>query len=174
MNKVITIKDGKVVPNENVLAIPELRAVYDHYEGETRDLAFQYLHFLYDLESPYRNIVDEEEREQMVRKDFRGDYNPRLDDPMITASEKMLELNYSLVGDSLDSLRINIKNINTALRTEEVNTGRDGNINQFVALHSKMNVMLKNYKAVEREFVAEVEKNRGDYKQAIDSEDDDF
>lgn len=171
MSKVITIVNDKLVVDENVLGIPELKAVYDFYEGEDRTLAFCYLHFLYDLESPYRG-VPVEDREDQVKKDYKGKYKPKFDKVMIKAAEKMQELNYSAIGDLLDGLKSNIKSLSNELRQAEITTGRDGNINQFVALHKSIASVAQNFRSVEQDFLQEVEKTRGNYRRAIDEDDD--
>lgn len=171
---VINIKDGVVVIDVNILSIPELKAVKDYYDEETALLAFQYLHFMYDLESPYKwtSEYTPEEVEVKVKQDFRGDYNPKMDQVMIDAAEKMKELNYSVLGDLLIGLKENIRRISQTLKTEEVDTGRDGNINQFVALHKSIQMITKNYKSTEKDFAEEVQKRIGNHKRAIDLNDE--
>lgn len=170
MNKIITIKDGKVVPDENVLGIPELRTIYDKFPEE-RNLIFQYLYHLYEPTSPYQNVA-EDEREERVRKDFRGNYKPNFDKDIIKAKEKMMELTWNPITELLDGLRINIRNISTYLKTAEVDAGRDGNLSQLTSLHKSAKDLIKNYKATEQEFVMETQKNRGNSKTALDEGED--
>lgn len=166
MNKIITIKNGKVVPDENVLGIPCLRKLYDKFKEEDRNLLFQYLHHLYE-ESPYQNIP-EDEREERVAKDFKGNFKPNFDKDIIEAKEFMADMTYSPVKDMLEALRINIRNISTFLKTVEIEAGRDGNLSQLTSYHKSVKDILKNYKATEQEFLSETQKNRGNSKTAID------
>lgn len=171
---VITVKNDTVIIDVNILSIPELKAVKDYYDEETAILAFQYLHYMYDLESPYRwtSEYTPDKIEEKVKKDFKGNYNPKMDQVMIDAAEKMQELNYSVLGDLLTGLKENIRRISQTLKTEEVDTGRDGNINQFVALHRSIQMITKNYKSTEKDFAEEVSKRVGNHKRAIDIDDD--
>lgn len=170
MNKIITIKDGKVVPDENVLGIPELKTIYDKFPEE-RNLIFQYLYHLYEPSSPYQNLA-EDVREERVRKDFQGKYKPNFDKDIIKAKDKMMELTWNPITELLDGLRINIRNISTYLKTAEVDAGRDGNLSQLTSLHKSAKDLIKNYKATEQEFVLETQKNRGNSKTALDEGED--
>lgn len=171
MNSIITIKDGKVIPNENVLGIPELKKVWDKFEEPDKSLIFQYLHHLYQDNSPYYNLA-EDEREERVRKDFQGNYKPNFDKDIIKAKEKMSELTWSPIKDMLEGLKINLRNISTYLKTAEVDAGRDGNLSQLTSLHKSAKDLIKNYKATEQEFMLESAKNRGNTMKAIDEGDD--
>lgn len=170
MSKIITIKDGKVVPDENVLGIPALRTIYEKFEGEDRNLLFQYLHFLYE-DSPYQKLP-ENEREERVAKDFKGNFKPKHDKDILKAKEYMQDLTWSPIKDLLEGLKINIKNISTYLKTAEVDAGRDGNLSQLTSLHKSAKDLIKNYKATEQEFMIESAKNRGNTMKAIDEGDD--
>lgn len=173
MNKIITIKDGRVIPNENVLSIPELKLLWERFdqEEETRNLLFLYLHHLYEFDSPYQNLP-EDEREEVVKKDFKGNYKPNFDKDILKAKEKLEQLTWNPAKDLLEGLKINIKNIANYLKTAEVEAGRDGNLSQLTSLHKSVKDLIKNYKATEQEFLLENQKNRGNSKQAIDEGED--
>lgn len=171
MNKVITIKDGKVVPNENVLGIPELKKIWDKFEEPDRSLIFQYLYHLYQDDSPYYNLT-EDTREERVRKDFQGNYKPNFDKDIIKAKEKMSELTWSPIKDLLEGIKINIRNISQSLKTEEVNTGKDGNLTQFTSFHKSARELIKNYYATVQDIMITSAKNRGNTMKAIDEGED--
>jgi len=171
MYKLITIKEGKVVPDENILTIPELKVLYNKFEGEERNLLFTYLHHLYEPTSPYQRIP-ENEREERIRKDFRGTFKPNHDKDILKAKEKLEELTWSPIKDLLEGAKINLKNIATFLKTAEVDAGRDGNLTQLTSLHKSLKELSRNFKATEQEFMLEVQKNRGNSKEAIDEGDD--
>jgi hypothetical protein len=75
------IVQGNVVINHNCLSIPELKAIHDEYEDPIP--AFNYLHFLFDIDSPYINMPDMEKEETLLI-DFPGDYT--LEDPVMIAA----------------------------------------------------------------------------------------
>lgn len=169
--QIITIKDNKVVPDINVLTIPELKVLYDKFDGEDRNLLFTYLYHLYEPTSPYQS-VPENEREERVRKDFRGNFKPNFDKDILKAKEKLEELTWSPTKDLLEGLKINLKNISMFLKTVEVDAGRDGNLTQLTSLHKSVKDLIKNFKATEQEFMLETQKNRGNSKKAIDEEEE--
>lgn len=171
MNKLITIKDNKVIPDENVLTIPELKVLWEKFNGEDRDLLFIYLHHLYDPSSPYQKIP-EDEREERVRKDFKGNFKPNFDKDILKAKEKLEILTWSAAKDLLEGLKINIKKISTFLKTAEVDAGRDGNLTQLITAQKSAKELIKNLKATEQEFLLETQKNRGNTKDAIDKDED--
>lgn len=168
--KIVTIKDGKVIPDINVLSIPVLKTIYDKFEGEDRDLLFQGLYHLFDSDSPYQNLP-EDEREERVWKDFKGNFKPNFDTDIIAAKNKLSELNWSPAKDLLEGLKINIRNISTFLKTAEVEAGRDGNLTQLISAQKSVKDMIKNLKATEQEYLQETAKNRGNTKTAIDEND---
>lgn len=171
MNKIITIKDNKVVPDINVLGIPSLKKCYDKFEEEDRNLLFQYLYHLYDFDSPYQN-VPEDEREDRVSKDFKGNFKPKFDKDILAAKETMKELMWSPIKDLLEGLKINIRNISVFLKTTEVEAGRDGNLPAFTSLHKSIKDIIKNYQSTEQEFLLETAKRRGNTQTAIDEGED--
>lgn len=174
MNKILTVKDDLIVIDENVLSIPELKAVLDHYtetvDRRTAILALSYLHYTYDVESPYFEL-QEEERESTIRKDFRGNYNPKFDQVMIDAAEKMKSFE-TAVSRLVRACKINLDKISNYLEITEISTGKDGNLSEVIRMHEKMPIILKNFRAAERDLMAEVVKNRSQSKNAIDENDD--
>jgi hypothetical protein len=169
MNQVILIEGEKLIINENILSIPELKKVYDKFKEPNRSLVFCYLHYLYDVNSPFLNLP-ETEREEKVRQVYKGDYKPNFDPDIIAAKEVLAELNYSPVRDMLEGLKININRISTFLKTAPVETGRDGSLSEMIRLQKEAQSMLKNYKAVEAEFLTEASKVRGKGRRAIDED----
>lgn len=171
MNKIVTIKDGKVVADINVLTIPELKVLYEKFEGEDRDLLFQGLYHLFDIDSPYQNLP-EDEREDIVWGDFKGKFKPKFDKDIIAAKDKLHKLSWNSAKDLLEGLKINVKNISMFLKTVEVNAGKDGNLTQLISAQKAVKDMIKNLNATEQEYLKENAKNRGNYKKAIDEEEE--
>lgn len=84
--KIFDIVDGKVVINENVLLIPQLKALVDKYEDPIA--ALSYCHFLTHPESPYHNLEDEKKKD-ILSTDMGGDFG--LDDEEIELAILKLE-----------------------------------------------------------------------------------
>jgi hypothetical protein len=179
MNRLITTDGDTVIVDVNLLSIPEFRSLYDHYQkeyGETDTIkAFQYLYYMYDPESPYF-FLEEEDKEIKIKRDFKGRFNPQRDSFFIAAADKMKTFT-SPTARFLESLKISLDKIAMFIRNEEVASGKDGNFGELVRLHKEANNLLKNFNAVEESFRAEMTKTRSKTKRAVDENEtgsDDF
>lgn len=83
--KIFDIENGQLIVNENILAIPELKAVYEAYDDPKPALLF--LNYLCDPMSPY-NQIPEAIKEESVMNDFPGEYTTE-DEVIINAIEKL-------------------------------------------------------------------------------------
>lgn len=168
---ILTVKNGKVVINVNVLVIPSLAKCKEYYEkkgGEELVLkVFEYLYCMYDPESPYQLLV-EEARETKIKVDKRGDYNPDLDEPLIKAAETLKELYETPIARLFRAVKVSLDKVSVFLGTEEVETGKDGSSSEIRAWHKELPTIVRNYKAVEAEFTQESAKARGNTKYGID------
>ncbi len=174
MNKILTVKEDKVVINEVVLSIPELKSVLDYYtvneDRETAILALTFLHYMYDPESPYWN-QSADIMESNIRKDFRGRYNPKFDEVMINAANKLEEFE-TPISRAVRALKNSLDKLSTYLTNTEISTGRDGNMAEVLRAHEKYPIILRNFRSAVKDFTAEITKNRGNSKSAIDEDDD--
>jgi hypothetical protein len=178
MTRIITVENEDVIVNEAILGIPEFRAMYDYYLEkvglEETVKAFMYLHFIYDPESPYM-LLAEEDRKAAVKKDFRGKYRPSHDAVFLKAAEKMKSFS-TPVARLLEALKTSMGKISTYLETTEVSTGKDGNLAEIIRLYKEVGNIVKNYNSVEADFKKEVNTSRGRARKALDEgeETDDF
>ena len=176
MNKVLTIREDSVIIDENVLAIKEFRNMFDFYktrdEGKEENAikAFTYLHFMYDPESPYL-FMPEEDREASIKKDFKGAFNPAHDQVFLDAEEKMKKLCESPISRLLNALKVSLDKMSLFLVTEEIQTGKDGNAATILSMHNNAAKLAQNFNAIEADFRKEVSKSRGNSRKAIDADD---
>ncbi len=172
MNKILTIDKGRVVVNEVVLGVPEFETLYndfiEKYGEDVANNAFKYLHFMYEEESPYFNIK-EDEREDAIKADFGKGFKPSHELSFINAERKMQKLCNGPVHRFLSSLRISMDKISDYLSNTEVIGGKDGNFGEIIAAHQKGKEVIKNYNSVESDFKNEIAKKKGDTKKAIDA-----
>jgi hypothetical protein len=177
MQKVLTIKENRVIVNEVILVIPAFRKAYDYYvnkddvNGMNNAIsAFTYLHFMYDPESPHFFLHEDFRREKVI-KDCPGDYNPSFDIPLIEAAEKMKELCETPTYRYLQSLKVAMDNTGDYLRSAQIVGGKDGNLNDIQRAQNSASTTISNFNAVDAAFRQEVIKRKGASKIAIDEDD---
>lgn len=156
--KMFDIVQGNVVINHNCLSIPELKAIHDEYEDPIP--AFNYLHFLFDIDSPYINMPDMEKEETLLI-DFPGDYT--LEDPvMIAAIAKLEELYITPTYRYYLDNKILMEKLGKFARTAIVSTGRDGNIGALQSQVKSVGKTMTEFKQLEKFAMDEIneQKNR--------------
>lgn len=156
--KMFDIVQGNVVINHNCLTIPELKAIHDEYDDPIP--AFNYLHFLFDIDSPYINMPDMEKEETLLI-DFPGDYT--LEDPvMIAAIAKLEELYITPTYRYYLDNKILMEKLGKFARTAIVSTGRDGNIGALQSQVKSVGKTMTEFKQLEKFAMDEIneQKNR--------------
>jgi hypothetical protein len=161
--KILTVLEGKVVIDESVLSIPELKAVWETYQ---EIVYLQYLWARFDPESPYFDY-DETERLDKIIGDYPCDIN---DFTMIVAINKCEELYNSPIRKILMGAKKAVENLSLYLGTSEIESGRDGNLAQIVTTIKSLPQILKAYQEAENAYKMEVQKSRGNTKRAIDED----
>jgi hypothetical protein len=155
--KIFDIVGGQVVINHNCLSIPELKAIHDSYEDPIP--AFNFLHYKYDIESPYANIP-EEDKDEILLNDFLGEYTLE-DEVMIAAMNKLEELyvtpTYRYYLDNKNLL----EKLSKFARTASVTTGRDGNITALQSQVKSVGKTILEFKQLEKVVLAELEETKG-------------
>lgn len=155
--KMFDIVGGQVVINHNCLSIPELKAIHDFYEDPIP--AFNFLHYRYDIESPYANIP-ESEKDDVLITDFAGDYTLE-DEVMIAAINKLEELyvtpTYRYYLDNKNLL----EKLSHFARTAPVTTGRDGNIGALQSQVKSVGKTILEFKQLEKVVLQELEETKG-------------
>ncbi len=162
--KILTCYKGQVVVDEVVLAIPELKELY-----EVKGINYlQYLYCKYDPESPYLNFTEEERDDQIIK-----DIPEELDMNNLTfvfAANKCEKLYDSPYRRILKGAKIAMDNLSTYLATVEVSGGREGNFTAIVNAIEKLPKVLAGYAAAENAYKMEVQKNRAGMKSAVDED----
>lgn len=161
--RILTVQNGKVVIDESILSIPEIKEVWDIYQDI---VPLQYLWARFDSESPYLNY-DEVDRPDKVLQDFPCDIN---DFVMIKAINKCEELYDSPIRKILKGVKISIENLSNYLSTNEITDGRDGNLTQIIGAIKSVPQLLKAFQDAESAYLQEVQKNRAGMKSAVDED----
>lgn len=161
--KIINVEKGKVVIDEYVLSVPELKEVWENYQEV---VYLQYLFARFDPESPYFNY-DESERLDKILQDHPCDLN---DFVMIKAINRCEELYDTPIRKILKGTKKAIENLSIYLETTEIEAGRDGNLAQVVTTIKSLPQILKSYQDVEQAYKMETQRNRAGMKSAIDED----
>jgi hypothetical protein len=155
--KFFDIANGSVVINHNCLSIPELKAIHDFYQNPIP--AFNFLHFLYDPESPYAN-QPEEDREDILLKDFPGEYTLE-DEVMIAAMKKLSDLYITPTYRYYQDSKILLEKLGKFARTTDITTGRDGNLSALTMQVKSVGKTIQEFKQLEKVVMQELAEGQG-------------
>lgn len=166
--EIFDIANGKVVVNENVLLIPELKAVHDAYKDPIPALSF--LHYMYHPKGPYCN-TPVEDKEGILLLDYPGEYT--LEDPQMIAA--MVKMDSFMISPTyryyLDS-KVLLEKLGKFGRTSPVTSGRDGNANVLNSQIKSVGKTISEFKQLEKIVNQELDEHktrvRGDKKKAYD------
>lgn len=162
------IAGGTVIINHNCLSIPELKAIMDKYEDPIP--VFNFLHFYFDLESPYANYA-EKERQDLVMNDFPGDYTLE-DDEVLAAMKKLEEMYITPTYRYYLDNKILMEKLGAFARNESITAGKDGNLSALSMQLGRVGKTILEFKQLEKVVKDELKeaqgRSRGDKKLAYD------
>ena len=158
------IKNNQVIVNENVLLIPEIKAVYDKYGLN----ALAYIHYITFTGSPYMNIP-EENRSEVIYKDFPGEYSTE-DFEIVVCVEKINKQFYnSPVLRYYQAQSIALDNISNYLKDTIIDDDpKEGNSATYARFAKEGKLVLKALLEAEEAKDKEELKARGNQKRAYD------
>lgn len=155
--KIFDIENGQVIINHNCLSIPELKAVHDAYENPIP--AFNFLHYKYDVESPYSNMP-EDDKDDILLSDFPGEYTLE-DEAMVGAMKKLEDLYITPTYRYYLDNKILMEKLGVFARTANVTTGRDGNIGALQSQVKSVGKTILEFKQLEKIAMQEIEETKG-------------
>lgn len=166
--KIIELFENKVIVNPTILIVKEFKALYEE-QGLT---PFQYLWGKFDPESPYLNYPDFE-REEMILKDLPTPHSQTV--KFEIAEKKCEELYYSPLRNLLEGAKAGVEKVSNTLKFEDLTTGRDGNFTQITNAIKSLPLLIKSYTEAEIAYKKELQRNRGNVKDAVDEDfEDDY
>lgn len=154
--RIFDIENKQVIINENILTIPELKAVYEEYEDPIP--AFLYLYHMTDPEGAY-NQLDEMEKEDAILYDFPGSYTSE-DEVIIKALEKLKLLNTSETYRYYQSNKELLDKLSRYAREVDVTDGKNGNLAELISLVKSTGKTIQEYNILKKETEKEVKKLR--------------
>jgi len=166
--EIFDIFQGKVVVNENVLLIPELKAVHDKYKDPIPALSF--LHYRYAPKGPYCN-TPEADKEDILILDFPGEYTLE-DKEMIAAMAKMASFMISPTYRYYLDSKIILEKLGAFGRTTPITSGRDGNASVLNSQIARVGKTIAEFKQLEKIAQQEIDEHksrvRGEKRKAYD------
>jgi hypothetical protein len=166
--EIFDIVSGKIVVNENVLLIPELKAVHDKYKDPIPALSF--LHYKYSPKGPYCN-TPEADKDDILLLDFPGEYTLE-DKEMIKAMEKLASFMMSPTYRYYLDNKILLEKMGKFGRMATVTSGRDGNASVLNSQLSKVGKTISEFKQLEKVVQQELDEHksrvRGEKRKAYD------
>jgi len=154
--EIFDITNGKVVVNENVLLIPQFKAIIEEYKDPIPALSF--LHYMYHPKGPYCN-TPAEDKEGILLLDFPGEYT--LEDPvMIAAIAKMDEFIISPTYRYYLDNKLLLEKLGKFARTAPITSGRDGNINAMLSQIKSTGKTITEFKMLEKTVQQELDEHK--------------
>lgn len=154
--KIFDIENEKLIINEHILSIPELRAVKEAYDPPEPALLF--LRHLCDPYGPY-NQIEENIKEEVLMNDFPGDYSPE-DEVMINARKKLESLYVTPTYLYYIRNKKLLETLGKFAEVAEVTLGRDGNYGQLQAQINNVGKSMASFKMLEKIAEEELEKTK--------------
>lgn len=148
--KILTVENKKVVITAWTLSIPEFRDLINECEANEIDPInpLTYIWGLYDPESPYQNIKDGRMAE-IIKQDYPSKLDYETDFTFLAACEKAAILYNTPIRRFYESNKILLDKMADSAATEDIVTGKDGNITQFQQQLKSAKSFIEGYEAVE-------------------------
>jgi len=164
VSKILEVSEGKVIPGVECYTIPELKALLDLYQDPVPALC--YLWALYDPQSPYQELP-EEEKENVIAMDYTGEFDPMMDLEFMAAREKLAMLYETPISRFYKSNKVLLDKMSDVAMEAVISTGKDGNITQLQQQILRADKMIEGFKAAENAMKEEL-KVRGQMKTGYD------
>jgi hypothetical protein len=152
--KIFDIENNKLVINEHILSIPELKKVYEKYDDPIPALLF--LRNMTDPEGPY-NQLDEFDKEDAILYDFPGEYTTE-DDEIIAALAKLKSLNTSETYRYYLANKELLDKLSRYATSVDVTDGKNGNLPELIALVKSTGKTIQEYNILKKETERELKK----------------
>lgn len=150
--RILEFDNGRVRITENAILISDIKTLIDKYGEEGAEPYLAYCHLMTALDSPFVNLPDEEKEESIIFEINQtiGEFDPF--EPLLKPAVEKLESLYETdLMRYFKSLKISIKKMGDYIRTEEITSGRDGNLSEIIRILKESGSTLKSFKDIERQ-----------------------
>lgn len=158
--KLFTLENWKVEIAPEALNILDFKDLVKRDKSRTKENAKNELTFIFffcDSRSDYLYIDDPNERMEAIKTDIGLPKKWKPDDAVAKAMETYLRLSVTIFSTALDDIRVAIRKITQNLRTADYSTMDAGEINKSANSIKQVGPLLKEFKKLEREVLAEIE-----------------
>jgi len=121
------------------LFVPEMRAIWDSDPTPNKDICTPILIFIYHMSNPdsvYDSLSVEDKQKQLI-KDYIEDQEWEPDELVLEAIRKYKTLLSTALQRLFESTTIAMDKVSVALRTEEIDMSKQGNMQTFNSLLEK-------------------------------------
>jgi hypothetical protein len=162
MVEIFEIDNRKVEISPNVLKVPELKALIEHYAEPIPPLS--YVAYMTDptVKNPYGNIL-EESRKDVLLKDFPGDYLPT-DEVICRAMEKLELLNDTVLNKYYRQVRTLVSRLGNWAENVIIDDTREGNMAHVLRTIKEVGTVAKQFAEAEQLKLEEEGKRRSNKK----------
>lgn len=158
--KLFKLENWKVEISPEALTITDFKNLVKRDKSRTKENAINELAFIFffcDSRSDYLYIDDPSERMESIKTDLSLPKKWKPDDLVTKAMETYLKLSVTVFSVALDDIRVAIRKITQNLRDADYKNMDAGDINKSTGSIKQVGPLLKEFKTLEREVLAEIE-----------------
>lgn len=158
--KLFKLENWKVEISPEALTITDFKNLVKRDKSRTKENAINELAFIFffcDSRSDYLYIDDPSERMESIKTDLSLPKKWKPDDLVTKAMETYLKLSVTVYSVALDDIRVAIRKITQNLRDADYKNMDAGDINKSTGSIKQVGPLLKEFKTLEREVLAEIE-----------------
>lgn len=158
--KLFKLENWKVEISPEALTITDFKNLVKRDKSRTKENAINELAFIFffcDSRSDYLYIDDPSERMESIKTDLSLPKKWKPDDLVTKAMETYLKLSVTVFSVALDDIRVAIRKITQNLRDADYKNMDAGDINKSTSSIKQVGPLLKEFKTLEREVLAEIE-----------------
>ncbi len=158
--KLFKLENWKVEISPEALTITDFKNLVKRDKSRTKENAINELAFIFffcDSRSDYLYIDSPSERMESIKTDLSLPKKWKPDDLVTKAMETYLKLSVTVYSVALDDIRVAIRKITQNLRDADYKNMDAGDINKSTSSIKQVGPLLKEFKTLEREVLAEIE-----------------
>lgn len=158
--KLFKLENWKVEISPEALTITDFKNLVKRDKSRSKENAINELAFIFffcDSRSDYLYIDDPSERMESIKTDLSLPKKWKPDDLVTKAMETYLKLSVTVYSVALDDIRVAIRKITQNLRDADYKNMDAGDINKSTSSIKQVGPLLKEFKTLEREVLAEIE-----------------
>jgi hypothetical protein len=160
--KLFKLENWKVEIAPEALTIVDFKELVKRDKSKTKEHAINELSFIFffcDSRSDYLYIDDPTERMEAIKTDLNLPKKWKPDELVTKAMNTYLKLSVTIFSTALDDVRVAIRKITQNLREADYKNMDTNEINKSTSSIKQVGPLLKEFKELEREVLAEIEED---------------